>query len=636
MPHHVSLASCFVNWIPIAFGVAKMLERYGLLFDTTLEDEDGNQLCDDLGIELWCIRKGKAWCESQGRTIEFHFENVRSIIWPELDIHRWHTLCTKEILNHKVTVLMGPGSSGKTHEAAWIALVKYWARPQETCVLVTSTHIQGLRKRVWAEICMLWERGVERFPILAGHLMDAAIAITTEKTEDYDSGQRKARDMRKGIFGIPCVVGGKFVGLGKFVGIKQKYMVLVADEASMMGETFLSAFANLNKNVNFEAIVLGNPNDPLDPLGRCAEPAEGWTDDYMEPKVTRCWTTRFMRGRCVNLIGLDSPNFDFPPDKPTRYPYLISKEKIEDTLSFFPKDSMEYYSQCVGSMKIGTIARRVLSREMVRIYEATKAPIWFDETRTRVYFVDSSYGGDRCVAGWAEFGKEISGKMVLAYQLPKIIPIIIGKGVEPEDQIARFVARDLEEEKIEPSHMGHDATGRGGLGTALARELKSAATHPIDSGGRPTKRPVSLEMIVEDEDTKQKRPKRCDEHYDRLVTEFWFSVRMAVEASQVRTLPEEAIDELCSRKWDRIRGDKVAVEVKDGTAQKPGMKQRTGKSPDVGDWAAGILEMARRHGFIISKLGTDGKSDTSKGAREFRKVYENLQKLRTSRQLIGA
>ncbi len=608
-----------------------ILVRYGKRWDTDLADPEGYQCYDDLGIELFCISQGKEWIEAAGRTLEFHFENVRKIIWPELDVHRWHTLCTKEILSHKVTVLMGPGSSGKTHEMAWIGLVKYWARPHDTCVLVASTHLGGLKKRVWAEICMLWQDGVAKFPKLAGHLLDSAIAITTDNVEDCDPGERKIRDMRKGIFGVACITGGKFVGLAKFVGIKQKNMALLADEASMMGETFLSSFANLNKNENFMAVVSGNPNDPLDPLGRAAEPKEGWTDDYMEPKKTMVWDTRFMNGRCVNLIGLDSPNFDFPPDKPTRYKYLISKEKIDDTLSFFPKDSMEYYSQCVGSMKIGTIARRVVSRVMVKEYHAQDEAVWRDENRTKVCFVDSSYGGDRCVIMWGEFGADPTGKQILMLSIPTIIPILIGKGLEPEDQIARFTKYYCEEEEIQPENMGHDATGRGSLGTSLAREW-SAMTNPIDAGGRPTKRPVSLEITIKDEETGQMRPKRCDEHYDRLVSEFWFSVRYAIESGQIRGLVDEAVEELCARKWDRIRGDKYSVEIKDGTPTKPGMKQRTGKSPDIGDCVAGIIEMARRKGFIISKLGNP-EATKPKVDEWFVKQAAKLEKFRQSRQL---
>lgn len=914
-----------------------------------------------LQVEMWAIRHPE-WIAEQGRTLAFHFEEFRKLCWPHLDAHRWHLLCLEEITKNKVTVLMGPGSSGKTTAAAWIYLTEYWCFPNETCVLVSSTDMRGLRKRAWGEITDLWQKGIEKFDFLSGHLLDSALAITTDNIDDFEYGERKARNMRLGCFGIPCVQGGKFVGLSKFVGIKQKRMRLIADEAcfpigtlvdtpdgkrpietiklgdsvlncngigkvtgtsrkrstrlvhiqtadgreivctpthplftregwktalhvnqsdvmvdtyeamhlmrygvstqrhefspmrsvsgegeggnlhpvwwntsqsvpeseeevlrsllrveasafrpgipkevlhreaveqnfiyqkekrlsqsrslsrvkektcsgdgtlhgfafggakvaatgahecdsqahwaqaegawrqwnwddsgregfessrsrngvelsykdqaavrerlpkllqgglcrtgidvvrggrrtlsqidgascsgreencvsdgnrvvavkiyeqedfrgyklsgngievcnleieghpsysvngflvhnSMMGESFLSAFANLNKNEDFRAIVLGNPNDPIDPLGRAAEPAEGWTDAYMEPGKTRVWNTRFMSGRCVNLIGTDSPNFDFPEDKPTRFKYLISREKIADTLSFFPKDSLEYYSQCIGSMKIGTMSRRVLTRKMCIENKALEKVIWKTSPTTRVYFVDASYGGDLCVGGSADIGEDIDGKNIISFNEPKVIPIKVGtQDMDAEYQIANFVKADLERQEIPPDCMGHDSTGRGALGTALSKVLGSADTHPIESGGAPSDRPVSADLYVTDEENGQRRLKLCSEHYDRKVSEFWYQVRYAVESGQLRNLPEECLSDLCTRKWDRIKRDIISVEPKNRPSTDPnkqGMKQRTGKSPDHGDWAAGIVEMARRKGFIIDKLGKeDGK-----------------------------
>lgn len=610
------------------------IARYGLKWDTSLEDELGHQTYDDLGIEMWCIRKGEQWCREQGRSLSFHFENARKLIWPEVDAHRWYNLCRDEILTHKVCVLMGPGSSSKTFSASWISLLDYWCFPETTCVLVSSTDIRGLKKRVWGEIVDLWEKGVERFPKLSGHLLDSAIAITTDNIEDCEPGERKSRDMRKGLFGVPTVSGGKFVGLSKFVGIKQKRMRLVGDELSMMGENFISAFSNLNKNEDFRAILSGNPNDPMDPLGKAAEPKEGWTDEYMEPTKTTCWNTRFMNGRCVNLIGTDSPNFDFPEDKPTRYKYLISREKISDTLSFFPKDSMEYYSQCIGTMKIGTIAKRVLSRKLCMQNKAQENVSWLAANRIKVYFVDAAYGGDRCVAGWAEFGTAVGGKQMISFSAPRIIPISVGSEITPEYQIAYFVREDCEREGIPADCMGHDATGRGSLGTALAK-VWSADTHPIDAGGRPTKRPVSVDIFVIDEDNGQRRLKRCDEEYDRLTSEFNFQVAMAVESGQVRNLPEGVLEEFSLRRWTMVKGDKKSVEPKDkphSDPQKQGFKQRVGRSPDEADWAAGIIEMARRKGFAISKLG--GEVKPKDDANDwYSKEAKKLDALRSSRQL---
>lgn len=614
--------------------MAKTYEKYGKRWDNSVHP---------LQVEMFCISQGAKWCEEQGRNLSYHFEQFRRICWPELDGEhngqRWHKLCRDELVKNKVTVLMGAGSSGKTHEPSWVFLVDYWCFPEETCVLVSSTQVTQLKKRVWAEMTDLWQKGVDRFPFLAGHLLDSAIAITTDPSpKDLDYGDRKIRDMRKGIFGIACVQGGKFVGLNRYVGIKQKRMRIIADEAQFMGEAFLSAFANLNKNPDFKAAILGNPNDILDQLGRAAEPKEGWTEDYLDSDVTRVWDTRFMNGRCVNLVGLDSPNFDFPQDQPPRFTYLISAQTINETLSFFKKDSHEYYSQCKGTMKIGTVAQRVLTRSMAIKNRSLEQVKWKDGKTIKIYFVDSSYGGDNCVGGSAEFGEDVDGVNVLAFGEPKIIPIVLKSDVEPEYQIANFVKQDCEEQGIHPSHMGHDSTGRGGLGTAIAK-VWSADTHPVEFGGAATDRPISLDEYTVDEETKRRRLVRCNERFDRFVTELWFMVRYASEASQLRNLPEECLSDLSTRRWYNVRNDVKSVEPKNKTSNDPakqGMKQRTGKSPDHGDWASGIVEMARRAGFKIAKLAANAPKNDKKKTDWVNQAAEAARAAITSRQLQEA
>jgi hypothetical protein len=514
-----------------------------------------------------------------------------------------------------------------THSGAWIYLCEYLCFPNETCVLVTSTDIRGLRLRVWGEITSLWEQAVRNYPELPGHLIDSRVAITTDDIEmEGGIDDRNVRDMRKGIIGIPTVQGGKFIGLGKFIGIKQKRVRLIADEAQLMGPGFLSAFANLNKNVDFQAVVLGNPNDILDPLGKAAEPLDGW-DTHMEPDKTSVWRTRFMNGTCVNLIGTDSPNFDFPEDKPTRFKYLISREKIAETLSFFPKDSFEYYSQCVGAMKVGMLARRVLTRRLCEQGSALIDKVnWETPARTKVYFVDAAYGGDRAVGGWGEFGKAVGGKIVLLLHEPQVIPISVKADKEPEQQIAEHVKRECEGLGIPPENMGHDSTGRGSLGTFLAR-VWSAMTNPVEAGGKPTKRPVSLDLYIFDRNTKQRRLKLCDEHYVKLVTEFWFSVRYTVESGQLRGLTSETMEEFCQREWDRVKDDKIEIETKEE------MKNRVGRSPDLADWAAGIVEMARRKGFVISKLGSVESEERS--FEWLRLLAKQQSELNVSKQLVA-
>jgi len=551
----------------------------------------------DLEIEMYCIRRGGKWRpypkdpRECGAGLSHHYEAVRKILWPHLDQHRWNDLCRDAMLHNKISVLMGPGSSGKTHTAAWVRLVEYYCFPEETCVLVSSTDIRGLQLRVWGEIKMLHDLAKASYPDLPGHLIDSRMCITTD-----DLDEQETRDLRKGIIGVPCVQNGTYIGLGKYAGIKQKRMRLIADEAQFMGKAFLSAFANLDKNPDFQATVLGNPNDILDPLGKAAEPIDGW-GQHLEPKETCTWRTRFMNGICVNLIGTDSPNFDFPSDQPTRFPYLISKEKIDNTLSFFPKDSTEYYSQCVGAMKIGTLMRRVITRDMVIQFGAREDVIWANANRVKIFALDAAYGGDRCVGGHGEFGLDIDQRSVLKLFPPEIVPIIVRGDITPEEQIAQWVKVYCERLGIPPENAFHDSTGRGTLGTALAREW-SALCNPVEFGGAATPRPVSLDLYIYDPKLKKKRLKRCDEHYDRFVTELWWSVRLCTESRQLRGMTEEVMDEMAMREWDKVKENKIKIETKKE------MKERVGRSPDLGDWASIVVEGARRRGFQIAKLGT--------------------------------
>lgn len=576
-----------------------------------------------LAIEIQCIRYGGRWTskgKACGEGLPFHYERIRKLLWPQLDSHRWEVLCRDEILKNKITVLMGPGSSGKTHSAAWVYLVDYYCFPDETCLLVSSTDIRGLELRVWGEIKMLHEQAVngEYGMEIPGYLTDSKHAISTDALEE-DS----VRDLRKGIIGIPCVQNGKFIGLGKYSGIKQKRVRLIADEAQFMGASFLSAFANLDKNEDFRAVVLGNPNDILDPLGKAAEPLDGW-ENHLEPEKTDVWDTRFMNGRCVNLVGTDSPNFDYPEGQKTRFPYLISREKIANTLSFFPKDSIEYFSQCLGVMKIGTISKRVISRSLCKQFNAFDEVIWRGTPLTKIAALDAAYGGDRCVLGDIEFGLNVEGKIILNINKPQIVPIRVNDSEVPEDQIARAVKRFCESRGIPPENFFHDATGRGSLGTALAR-IWSAMTNPVEFGGKPTERPVSLDLFIDDPETKIRRWKRCSEHYVKFVTELWFAVRYAIEAGQVRGLPEDVMEEGCMREYERVKGDKIELETKED------MKERVGRSPDLFDWLSIAVEGARRRGFNVSKLANE-TSETN-NSKWFWDRQRKLQEMRLTHAL---
>lgn len=393
---------------------------------------------------------------------------------------------------------------------------------------------------------------------------------------------------------IPCLsAAGQYLGLGRYVGAKQERRRLLADEAQFMSESFLDAIANLNSG-DFRGVFCGNPLGTGDPLDKIAEPRNGWSS-IPEPTKTTVWDNRFAGGRTINLVGTDSPNFDYPQDQPKRFPYLIGAKEVSEIETFYGRNSLQYYSQALGIRKTGLRDNRVLTREICQQFGAFDDVVWRGGPLTRLYALDAGYGGDRCVGGAFEFGEDVNKNVVLSILPPTVVPVTPDPLKSPEDQIAEFVKADCERLGIQPSRVYYDSTGRGTLGNAFAR-CWSAYTNAVEFGGNPTPRPVASTLLIYDEKLKQRRLKRADEHYSKFVTELWYAVRYLVESRQLRNLPREMADELCQRIWAYVRGDKIEVEKKED------MKKRTNRSPDLGDLCAIGVEGARRLGLQIMKI----------------------------------
>lgn len=567
----------------------------------------------DLDIELAML------ADPELESPEPHYLAIDRLLWPDDDQHRWATLAFETFSENTISVLMGPSDSGKTYPAAKWALMEYWTDPDHTLVLMSSTDVRGLELRVWGEMTELFNRAKEKFPLLPGVILEGKRSITTD--ESANRGTKKPRTLRKGIICIPCLQDGKFVGLGKYVGIKQKRLRQVADECQLMGASFLNAVPNfLGKD--YKGVFLGNPLDPMDPLGRIAEPEEGWAN-HPEPEATTTWKTRLYDGTCVNFVGTDSPNFDFPRTQKVKYPYMISWKKIDQVAAFWGKDSIEYCSQCVGVLKVGLVGNRVITVQLCQEHGADAEAVWQGTDRTRIYGIDPAYGGGaRCVGGWVEFGRDPHGRMILRVNAPRVYPVRPGVSMKPEKQIALELQKDLVAAEIPPKQAFYDAFGKGTIGASFAEVFGAESPVPIDTGGKPSRRPVRHDLYVWDEALGAKRLKRCDEHYSKFITEMWFSARYVIECGQMRELPPEVRNEGCMREYGIVHGNRLELEQKKHTLK------RMGVSPDLFDWLTVCIEGARQHGFEIDSgivliqnaLAED--KELSKAANHYRKVMK--------------
>jgi hypothetical protein len=594
------------------------LQKYGLAWP------DG---ADALQIEFAMIRR--IYFGADKKALTKHYLSCIRLIWPEDMIHRWLEVGLKSIVENKCSVFLGSASSGKTNIIAYHALIDFWCFPQTSFGIVSSTDKRALEQKVWGRIKGLFNRGRARHPWLEGYVLESSQAITPD---DIDDDNEVARTLDRGIACVPCVSGGRFVGMGKFQGAKApnspgKYDGILkhyGDEAAVMQTSFLDAYTNWTVSPNFKGVMCGNPTDISDPLCIAAEPVGGW-DSFVDTGKTQEWTSGWYAAHVVAFDGRDSPNNDQPG---TKYPFLISREFIDALRTTHGDDSWQLFQQGIGKPSKGMVSNRVITMGLCERNKAFEDVIWLDGKKTSLYSVDPAYGtGDRCVGTFLEFGLDKDGRQILNASVPEIIPIKLNAPMESEEQIAEFIFRKLKNLNIPPENCFYDSVGKGTLGNAFAKLFGFTCPVPVDSGMKATARPVRLDLFVPDKASSSgMRLKRCDEHYSKFVTEMWHSVRELVEGQQLRNLPRQTANEGQLRLYSIVTGNRIEVESKDD------MKDRIKKSPDLFDCLAIGVEGARRLGFKIQRLGSDVAKEKPK-ANWFQKQSKELAILNKSKQL---
>lgn len=580
--------------------------KYGLLWP---------KACDDLDIEMHCIQKGGRWKGRQGMKgegLSYHVKEMQKLLWPHKDFHDWSNMLRDNFSEHRFITVIGPASTGKTHEAALFALCMYYCFPDETTIMCSSTEREMLEMRVWGEIKKHHKMAVERYPHLPGNLIEGRQRIVTDERMDAAEG----RDFRNGLCGVPCKRGGNFVGLGSYAGCKNKRMIMIADELQFMHRSFVDALSNVNKNPNCKIICLGNVKEPYDALGLMAEPHKslgGWDGGIDQTGGTKVWQTRWPDGVCIQLVGSDSPNFKVGIEEKPPYPYLIDRKSYEADIQFYGKDSLQFLMMDEGRMPRGVGMRRVITRPLCEKFHATDQPLWVGKPRTRIAFMDAAYGGvggDRCVFGTLDFGMGLDfeghEKQMVAVNNTVLVPLKANDETLAEDQIAIWVKDYCSRENIAPHNFFFDSTGRGSLMSAFAR-IWSPYVNGIEFGGTPSERYVSTDRHV-----------LCCDFYSKFVSELWYSVRLCIEADQFRGMTEELMFEGCLREWTMTSGGKVEVESKDKT------KIRMGRSPDLFDALVAGIEGARRRGFNIGKLSNATAIVGSAWIQDLRDKYKPI------------
>jgi hypothetical protein len=504
-------------------------------------------------------------------------------------------LCTA-----KKVALTGCASSGKSFSSSMYGLICFYAAPLDTMVMLSTTSGDALKARIWGEIKKLHNEVRYEMPgtildYLKALVFDPSLALKDEK----DASQR---DMRNGLIGIAIPNDSQGEGaLTTIAGRKNQNVIWIIDEMPFMPEKVQDPWINLMANPFFQAVVLGNANKQTDPHGRFCEPITGWPEEFTESS----WVTK-TGGLCIHLDGTRSPNL-FPGhekiDNVAKLPFpsiinhiALKEMAIESGQGDIEqgRKSSKYWMMARGIWLPSSLDATVLSASIVKASGADRDIRWGYGDKVRVAAADPSFtiGGDKFYLhlGTIGYEEETSAQVLVPDTEPILITPEMGIGGDLYDQLAAKVVRILNANNVLPGNFGLDASHDGGLmGQAIMKLWGTNDIHLISSLGSPTDRRVS------DQDNAPAK-----DRYDRQVTEYWFSMRVAVQLGRIKgfNLVSEYARDVFERKYDFRPGGKVSIETKKD------FKERLKRSCDAGDAFSYLCEIARRAGLPMERLET--------------------------------
>ena len=227
----------------------------------------------DLDIELLAFKMGLK-PEDGGLGKAQHFKNVVNLLWPYhktknkngFHWHPWAEWMIERACEENYLAISGPKSSAKTSTMAMWGLVNWLCAPHETLVLVTTTSVREARKRLWGSIR---ERYMQ-VPGLPGKLVDSMGKIVLDISESGEASDRSSITL------VPSSPDKEKEATAKLIGLKNKRVFLIIDEATDVTNYVFEAISNLNANPQFQCVALGNFNSQYDPFGVFSTPKDGW------------------------------------------------------------------------------------------------------------------------------------------------------------------------------------------------------------------------------------------------------------------------------------------------------------------------------------------------------------------------
>jgi len=528
------------------------------------------------------------------------FQQLAEEIYPKhFEWHDWtwkvvETLCDvpsqEEGKAVKLAAFPGCASAAKTYNIVGFAVVWWLCNPAESSVTLVSTTVKSLRRRGWAEVQKCYDGLGNDKP---GNFVDSRMLWQAELGDDKNA-----------VIGRAVEEGAIHKVADDIKGVHTRRQMVIIDEATSVPEAIYEACANLySYPEEFLLVCIGNPRNRLDAFGRFCEPDAGWLSVSVDSEE---WAARPF-GACggakptvVTFDAEKSPNI-LAERVVSRH--LPTKESVDKARAASGGQTPHYWQNFRGFWAPDNLEKTVFTESALVTFEGSGKHRFSGDNFQIIGAFDPAYtsGGDRAALRFAKLGEIEGEKWGIELMPPIIIPINAASTNPAHYQLAEQVRRQCERVQVgehrlvcPPQNLGVDDSGEGGLCDVLYRTW-SQRIHRIEFGGSASAEPCSLEDV---------RP--ADEVYMNKRAEMWFRARDALNSGQLKGIDPETATELVSMEFSDKRAKLVLMPKKDYRA-------KFGKSCDLADTVAILLEVARLKGFALAPLGETAKALTAVG-----------------------
>jgi len=519
--------------------------------------------------------------------------NIVSILFPDVVISPWTERMLKSLCDYAYVSWCGCAASGKTYTSALYAVVWWLANPLNSCVILCTTTKGMLRRRVWTEIQQLYMAMPGN---KIGNMVDSQM-----------TWQSVPGDQRHAIFGIAVADGNTNQAAAMIQGVHAKRVLLIIDEAAGCPQAIFDASANLSVCEDFQMLCIANPVSKSDVHGRFSEPRDGWSSVSIE---TQEWETVNHQdgkpGICVRFDGERSPNIVANGKVP--YPFLVTKQQVDNAHKEHGANSPLLWRYFRGMWAPDGMLKVVFTHNLVSKMKAHQGHLFTGRRKDVIGGCDPAFteGGDRAVIRFAEIGETQSGIIGIELDTIEYLDIDASSDDPPHYQLASQIIEWCGRKGCRPENFGIDSTGEGGGLLAILHREWSKKVIGVSFNSKASDRPVS---------GSDKR--KCNEVYDRYVTELWFACKTYLESGQLRGIDGDTTEEFSNRTYEEVKA-KIKLQTKRE------MKETFLKSPDIADATAIVVEVARQKGVTPSTAShvEDTNTEWKDWSEQTNAVYE--------------